>query len=457
VSIISKEDRVLQWIGGLPNRWETAALGTRLKENKSSNKGMVEKQVLSLSYGRVVIKPEEKLRGLVPESFETYQILEPGDIVIRPTDLQNDQTSLRIGQSYFRGIITSAYIAVRPQNGMNYRYAAYMLAAYDFMKVFYGFGSGLRQNLDFKHIKHIPIPVPAADEQELIVRYLDHTEMRIAKAIAAKRSLVLLLIERRATMVQDLALGRLESSINSYDPEVAWIGRVPTTWQVVPSKSLFALRRERATPGTTIMTASQSRGIVPREEFMALEGRRVMAVLTGEDILKQVEPDDFVISMRSFQGGIEWSHVSGAVSSAYVVMAPRAGVVPEYYSHLLKSRAYISALRATSDLVRDGQALRYANFGKVPLPLPPVEDQERLARRISSSVADIDKAVVAVEAEIALLKEYRMRLISDVVTGKLDVRAEAASLPDVNPLELAAVLAGGTASTDEEEGTDGDD
>jgi type I restriction enzyme S subunit len=108
-------------------------------------------------------------------------------------------------------------------------------------------------------------------------------------------------------------------------------------------------------------------------------------------------------------------------------------------------------------LVRDGQALRYANFGKVPLPLPPVEDQERLARRISSSVADIDKAVVAVEAEIALLKEYRMRLISDVVTGKLDVRAEAASLPDVNPLELAAVLAGGTASTDEEEGTDGDD
>lgn len=451
------EDRVLQWVGGLPDRWETAALGTRLKENKSSNKGMVEKQVLSLSYGRVVVKPEEKLRGLVPESFETYQILEPGDIVIRPTDLQNDQTSLRIGQSHFRGIITSAYIAVRPQHGMNHRYAAYMLAAYDFMKVFYGFGSGLRQNLDFKHIKHIPIPVPSSEEQVLIVRYLDHAELRIAQAIAAKRDLAALLSERRATAVQDIALGRLESSLNFYDSEVPWIGRIPETWQVVPSKSLFAHRRERATPGTTVMTASQSRGIVPRDDFMVLEGRRVMAVLTGDDILKQVEPDDFVISMRSFQGGLEWSHVSGAVSSAYVVMTPRAEVVPEYYSHLLKSRAYISALRATSDLVRDGQALRYANFGKVPLPLPPVEDQHRLAHQISTSVAQIDKAIVAVEAEITLLKEYRTRLISDVVTGKIDVREEAAKLPDIDPAELAAMLAGGAAGADEEEVADGDD
>ena len=448
------EHRVLQWVGGLPGRWETAALGTRLKENKSSNKGLVEKQVLSLSYGRVVIKPEEKLRGLVPESFETYQILEPGDIVIRPTDLQNDQTSLRIGQSHFRGIITSAYIAVRPQNGMGHRYGAYMLAAYDFMKVFYGFGSGLRQNLDFKHIKHIPIPMPPLDEQTLIVRYLDHAELRIARAVAAKRHLVALLSERRATVVQDIALGRLESSFDSYESEISWIGRIPATWQVVPSKSLFAHRRERATPGTTIMTASQSRGIVPRDDFMALEGRRVMAVLTGDDILKQVEPNDFVISMRSFQGGLEWSHVSGAVSSAYVVMTPRVEVVPEYFAHLLKSRAYISALRATSDLVRDGQALRYANFGKVPLPLPPREDQVRLARQISKSVAEIDSAVLAVNEEIALLKEYRTRLISDVVTGKIDIREEAAKLTDIDPAELARVLAGGTALVDEEEAAD---
>jgi type I restriction enzyme S subunit len=370
-----------------------------------------------------------------------------------------------IGKSYLHEIaiedccFAGFLVRVQPKSRLLGRYLSHWSQSSHFYdQVWSGAVTSTIPNFSASRYRSLQVPLPVTDaDMALMVRYLDHTEMRIAKAIAAKRSLVLLLIERRATMVQDLALGRLESSINSYDPEVAWIGRVPTTWQVVPSKSLFALRRERATPGTTIMTASQSRGIVPREEFMALEGRRVMAVLTGEDILKQVEPDDFVISMRSFQGGIEWSHVSGAVSSAYVVMAPRAGVVPEYYSHLLKSRAYISALRATSDLVRDGQALRYANFGKVPLPLPPVEDQERLARRISSSVAEIDKAVVAVEAEIALLKEYRVRLISDVVTGKLDVRAEAASLPDVDPLELAAVLAGGTASTDEEEAADGDD
>ena len=111
-------------------------------------------------------------------------------------------------------------------------------------------------------------------------------------------------------------------------------------------------------------------------------------------------------------------------------------------------------MRATSDLVRDGQALRYANFAKVPLPLPPREDQVRLARQISKSVAEIDSAVLAVNEEIALLKEYRTRLISDVVTGKIDIREEAAKLTDIDPAELARVLAGGTALVDEEEAAD---
>jgi len=418
---------------------------------------MVEKKVLSLSYGRVVVKPEEKLRGLVPASFETYQVLEPGDIVIRPTDLQNDQTSLRIGQSFDRGIITSAYISVRPQNGMNHRYAAYMLAAYDFMKVFYGFGSGLRQNLDFKHIKHIPIPVPSGDEQALIVRYLDHAEMRIAKAIARKIDLLQLLRERRSSIVQNIALGHDRSPDVLRNSGVAWMEDIPASWEVVPSKSLFRNRRQVATREDTVMTASQTRGIVPREEFMSAEGRRVMVVLRDSYALKKVEVDDFVISMRSFQGGLEWSKVSGAVSPAYVVLVPTKSVVPEYFSHLLKCKSYIAALRSTADYVRDGQELRYSNFGQVPLPLIPLAEQKALATQITQAIGDTDAAMAAVENEITLLKEYRVRLISDVVTGKLDVRKEAANLEDVDPNELAAVLAGGATSTDEEEGADGDE
>jgi type I restriction enzyme S subunit len=203
-----------------------------------------------------------------------------------------------------------------------------------------------------------------------------------------------------------------------------------------------------------MLTASQSRGILKRDEFMALEGRRVMQVLIGSDILKHVEPNDFVISMRSFQGGLEWSKVRGCISSAYVMLIPGTKVHCEYFALLLKSKAYVSALRTTSDLIRDGQALRYANFCQLQLPLPPIEEQRRIAAVVDDRVAILDQAIAPVLKEIALLKEYRTRLISDVVTGKLDVRDEAAKLPEIDPMEIATVAVG--ENGDDEEATDDD-
>ena len=108
---------------------------------------MKESTVLSLSYGRIVIRPPEKLRGLVPESFETYQIIDPGDIVVRSTDLQNDWNSLRFGLSSHLGIITSAYMCLNTGEVMSHDYGYLLLHAYDLKKVFYGLGSGLASEL----------------------------------------------------------------------------------------------------------------------------------------------------------------------------------------------------------------------------------------------------------------------------------------------------------------------
>ena len=184
---------------------------------------------------------------------------------------------------------------------------------------------------------------------------------------------------------------------------------------------------------------------------MAIEGRRVMQVITGADILKHVEPNDFVMSMRSFQGGLEWSQVRGAISSAYVTLVPTESVYPRYFAHALKSRFYISELRRTSDLVRDGQALRYANFGQVPLPLIPIAEQQAIADFLDRSVAGIAKATSRLEREIELLREYRTRLVADVVTGKLDVREAAAILPAEAP---ADTVEDGTDLSDEAEAAD---
>lgn len=113
---------------------------------------MRETTVLSLSFGRIVVKPPEKLRGLVPESFETYQIIDPGNIIVRATDLQNDHTSLRIGHAQHRGIITSASMCLETTARVSHAFGYQYLNAYDLLKIIYGFGSGLRQNLDFSDI-----------------------------------------------------------------------------------------------------------------------------------------------------------------------------------------------------------------------------------------------------------------------------------------------------------------
>jgi len=154
------KDAGVEWLGQVPAHWEVFPGHGCFVERKQSNIGLMETTVLSLSYGRIVVKPEEKLRGLVPASFETYQIVDPGDIVCRPTDLQNDQNSLRFGLVRNRGIITSAYMSFRTTGRLDSNFGYLLLHAYDVRKIFYGLGSGLRQNLDWRDFKRLPCLVP---------------------------------------------------------------------------------------------------------------------------------------------------------------------------------------------------------------------------------------------------------------------------------------------------------
>jgi type I restriction enzyme S subunit len=204
------EARVLDWVGPVPASWDVLPMSGVFDVVKQKNIGLMENTVLSLSYGRVVIKPPEKLRGLVPESFETYQVIEPGDVIVRPTDLQNDTTSLRIGQARDRGIITSAYIALRPKRHVDPDYVMMQLAAYDFLKVLYGFGSGLRQNLDFKHLKHVPMMLPSLAEQSAIVSRVRAKTESVEQAHAAILKEIALLKEYRTRLISDVVTGKLD-------------------------------------------------------------------------------------------------------------------------------------------------------------------------------------------------------------------------------------------------------
>ena len=199
-----------------------------------------------------------------------------------------------------------------------------------------------------------------------------------------------------------------------------WLTQIPSHWEIVQSRRLFGQRKSRASPDDRQLTASQKYGIIYQDDFVELEGRRVVQVITGSEILKHVEPNDFVMSMRSFQGGLEWCRYAGSVSSAYIGLIPIKHVHAPYFAHLFKSKPYIQALQSTSNLVRDGQALRYENFSLVDLPIVSLEEQQAIATFLDHETTKIDRLIAKQERLIELLKEKRQAVISHAVTKGLN-------------------------------------
>jgi type I restriction enzyme, S subunit len=244
------KDSGVPWLGQVPRHWEMRPAFGVFSPNHVRNHGMKEKTVLSLSYGRIVIKPPEKLHGLVPESFETYQIVNPGDIIIRTTDLQNDRTSLRLGLVRDRGIITSAYLALRPTLGVSPEFGFQFLNVWDMSKAIYGYGSGLRQNLDFSHFKRMPVLLPSSADQAAIVQFLDRASGRLQRAILAKRKVIALLNEQKQAIIQRAVTRGFDPSVPLKPSGVPWLGDIPRHWSIVSWRRLILSLKDFGSNGS---------------------------------------------------------------------------------------------------------------------------------------------------------------------------------------------------------------
>src|SRR5690625_3654273 len=235
------KDSGVEWMGEIPENWQVLPGFAFLRERNEKNTGMKESQVLSLSYGNVTVKPVEKLTGLVPESFETYQLVYPGDIIIRPTDLQNDKTSLRTGIAKDKGIITSAYLNLRVNGNNSNKYYHYLLHAIDTNKVIYGLGTGLRQNLSYEDFKRFQSPVPPPEEQTAIAHFLDRKTEQIDQAIEIKQKQIELLKERRQILIHKAVTRGLNPNAPLKPSGVDWIGDIPEQWQVKKLKYMMRI------------------------------------------------------------------------------------------------------------------------------------------------------------------------------------------------------------------------
>lgn len=205
------KDSGIEWIGKMPEDWVTEQVGRRANQTKCKNDGMVETNLLSLSYGKVKRRDINATEGLLPESFEGYNVIEENDIVLRFTDLQNDQKSLRVGRATERGIITSAYTTIRPFDPEDSEFLYYVLHSYDLKKGFYGMGAGVRQGLKWQEAKYIEIPWPDTQTRITICQFLDNKCDKIDKAIEAKRQIIDELKAYKKSLVWEAITGKREA------------------------------------------------------------------------------------------------------------------------------------------------------------------------------------------------------------------------------------------------------
>lgn len=207
---VEMRDSGIAWVGDIPAHWITHPLYFYFGERKNKNALGLETNLLSLSYGKIIRKDINSNGGLLPESFNTYNIIEKDDIIIRPTDLQNDKRSLRTGIAREHGIITSAYIAMKAIKTVNPEYFHYLLHAYDVMKVFYNMGNGVRQGLNFSEFSRLMVFEPAIEEQNAIVSYLKEKCDEIDLAIAEKKQQIETIEEYKKSLIFEYVTGKKE-------------------------------------------------------------------------------------------------------------------------------------------------------------------------------------------------------------------------------------------------------
>jgi len=414
------KDSGIDWVGEIPATWDQIANKHLFRLRKTQvGKRSSEYDLLSLTLRGIIKRDMENPEGKFPAEFDTYQEVRPGDFVFCHFDVE--ETPRTVGLSTHHGMITGAYTVYEPTGEADSGFLYYFYLHADTDKKLRSLYKGLRNTIPKDTFAAFKTPIPPLPEQRAIAAFLDGKCATIDEAVRIKEEQIRLLAERRQILIQQAVTRGLNKDAPMKDSGIDWIGQIPAHWEVHRSKFLFTLSKELARKDDIQLSATQSYGVIPQEQFEELVGRRVVKISTNLDKRKHVELNDFVISMRSFQGGLERAYSTGCIRSSYVILRPSSQVNPDFFGYLLKTPRYIHALQITGNFIRDGQDLTFENFADVDLFVPPYEEQAEIAAHIKNGCDAIDRAITLKESQITALREYKTSLINAAVTGKIKV------------------------------------
>lgn len=428
------KDSGIEWIGRVPSHWRVHTLYQLVTQVKEKNSNLQEKNLLSLSYGKIKRKDIDSPDGLLPASFDGYNIIEDGDIVLRLTDLQNDHTSLRVGLATERGIITSAYTTLRPIDTSNSKYLYYLLHAFDLKKGFYGMGSGVRQGLNYAEVKELRVVLPSQDEQNAIVRFLDNQCGQIDSIIEEAKSSVAEYKKLREAVIFEAVTRGIKHREKTKDSGIKWIGEISESFSI--TRMRYIVSEYKAGPfGSSLITDK-------------LNNQGNILVYTPEHIATQRTdlennlylPEERRKEMAQFfvqPGNIIFPIVGSLGRAMLITDSMPEGIINQ---RLAKFKLDESKIDTEYFLWMFARSTFYAQFIEVncrgsfivnltktivydmPVILPnTLEEQRQISAYLKRKCGLIDELIKQKQSLVKELADYKKSLIFETVTGKRKV------------------------------------
>lgn len=407
----SYKDSGIQWLGEIPSHWEMQRWRFLLVENNEKNTECKEKVQLQFRYGDIVRKANQDDDANVLETISKYTVVAPNDIMINGLNLNYDFISQRVAQVKEHGVITSAYVSLRPTSLACSRYYTYFLKSMDFKKMFHGMGTGIRLTLSYNELKNQFIPFPSIEEQQAIASYLDTATAKIDEAIAQQQKMIDLLNERKQIIINNAVTKGLNPNAKMKPSGIDWIGNIPEHWELKQYRHLFynldylrqpitADERSRNNPQFDYYGAS---GIIDKIDYYNVDDKVLLIGEDGANLLMRNLPLIYKAEGKFWVNN--HAHILKPIQDDYDFMA-----------YVMEAADYTLFITGSAQ-----PKLSQSNLNAVKLPIPPIEEQQSIVKYLEQRTGKIDISISNTTKQIALLQERKQIIINDVVTGKVRI------------------------------------
>lgn len=429
------KDSGIEWIGEIPEDWRVMSLKHSLKGLRT---GINPRDNFQLGEGNnfyVTIKNfkdgklflDEKCDRITDEALEIINKradLKVNDILF--SSISDEGHIFLIKEKPKNWTINESVFSIRPNKKIIHpKFLSYILPKnYIFAELKSKETGSTFKSIKQDHLKDSKIVVPNLNEQHYIVQFLD----KKTNQIDSIRNTIIKEIENlenyKKSVITEAVTKGLDKNVEMKDSGIEWIGEIPKHWKVVKGKYIFKQRNEK---GNTInleqLSPTQEYGVIPQALYEELSGMRAVKLSESTDLnlLKSIYKGDYCISLRSFQGGFEYSNYDGVVSPAYQVFYKKVDSYDSYYEFLFKERSFIEKMNSYTMSLRDGKNISFNDFGKTFIPYPDYNEQVIIGNFLKEFTKKINDTIKLKQKQLETLEEYKKTLIYEYVTGKKEV------------------------------------